>query len=92
MSSSDVVTLLVAIIGPSIALLSGYILLRVKRQKPKRTVEDHLDTFLEAIISENKTLRKEIEKRDTYIDKVNIELNYLRAYAENRKAAKTKAE
>lgn len=96
MSSNDTITILTATIGPAIALLSGYILLRVKQQKPRRTVEDHLDTFLEAIIAENKTLRKEAERkdaiiaaRDELIDKKNEELNYLRAFAANKKAANT---
>ncbi len=96
MSSGDFTTILVAAIGPAIALLSGYILLRVKKQKPLRTVEDHLDTFLEALLAENKNLRSEnekkdtaIERRDVIIEKKDSELNYLRAFAANKKARVT---
>lgn len=86
MSSNDTIPIITASIAPIIGLLSGYILLRVRKQKPRRTVEDHLDTFLEAIITENKTLRKEVEKRDTILEAKDKELNYLRAFAANKKA------
>lgn len=97
MPSNDTVPILTAAIAPVIGLLSGYILLRVKKQKPRRTVEDHLDTFLEALLAENRNLREEnekkdslIEKRDSLIDDKNQELNYLRAFFENKKANTTK--